>query len=287
MPVQNAWSEILDACLAKQWLTPEASRKAAWLLDHRLHPEQALLGTGLLSLDQFGELVASGVVAPYERGPVDPENIISPRGVIRRLFDEARSRKAHHIRLTEQAPQVVVRFEDHPFEKPVFAFPRRLFSAVIFRLVREAPDRGWSTERHPAGAYEALVLVRIEPAAGRAHPIEWSGHWRDYRTVPRGLLVVMQPDAYVKEKIRRWTPSAETDEGRDVVTFHDPAGAEEEEEISHALLAGLPVIVWTGRDAERSSFVRTAVEAGIPTRVIRGSLTPHGRQWTAYPLPLA
>ena len=286
MPVQCTWSDLLDACQARQWLTAETARKAAWLLESGLHPEQVLLGTGLITLDQFGELVNEGLVVPHDPGacPVT-EGPQTTREVLAMLGRVAKEHHAFQIRCLERADHVTVACDDHPFAQTVATFPRAVLSALIYRLKRSSGDDGWTLSQQTVGTGRVILLTRTSSAPDRTHPLHWTNQWNLFRTLPRGLLVIVRPDAYIREQVRRWTPSEETDEGTNLMRFEDPQTTEDDERISHAILAHVPAIVTTHRPAEEAPWVSHAIQAGIPVRVIRGSLSPHGRQWTAYALP--
>lgn len=60
-------SDLLRLCVAEGWIAPRIKEKVRVLVDHGLHPEQALLGTGLLNVDQYGEGLSRVSGLPFVR----------------------------------------------------------------------------------------------------------------------------------------------------------------------------------------------------------------------------
>jgi hypothetical protein len=58
---------LLATGVKNGWITPSLAAKASALVELGLHPEQALLGTGLLSVDQYGELLSGMMELPFQR----------------------------------------------------------------------------------------------------------------------------------------------------------------------------------------------------------------------------
>ncbi|MBP6945105.1 hypothetical protein KBD61_05305 [Patescibacteria group bacterium] len=60
-------SDLLAVCQGEGWLTPKTVQKTRVLLEHGLHPEQALIGTGLMTPDQYGEALTHMFDIPFTR----------------------------------------------------------------------------------------------------------------------------------------------------------------------------------------------------------------------------
>ncbi len=60
-------SDLLAVCQGEGWLTSKTVQKTRVLLEHGLHPEQALIGTGLITPDQYGEALTHVFDIPYTR----------------------------------------------------------------------------------------------------------------------------------------------------------------------------------------------------------------------------
>ncbi len=60
-------SDLLAVCQGEGWLTPKTAQKTRVLLEHGLHPEQVLIGTGLMTPDQYGEALTHIFDIPFIR----------------------------------------------------------------------------------------------------------------------------------------------------------------------------------------------------------------------------
>lgn len=60
-------SDLLAVCQGEGWITPKTVQKTRILLEHGLHPEQALIGTGLVTPDQYGEALTHLFDIPFAR----------------------------------------------------------------------------------------------------------------------------------------------------------------------------------------------------------------------------
>lgn len=67
-------SDLLAMCQGEGWLTPKTVQKTRILLEHGLHPEQALIGTGLMTPDQYGEVLTHMFDIPFTRRAILPRS---------------------------------------------------------------------------------------------------------------------------------------------------------------------------------------------------------------------
>ncbi len=71
-------SDLLAICQGEGWIVPKAREKARILIEHGVHPEQALIGSGLISPDQYGEALTQLFDIPFVR--VSPSTSSALRG---------------------------------------------------------------------------------------------------------------------------------------------------------------------------------------------------------------
>ncbi len=60
-------ADLLAVCQGEGWLNPKVVQKTRVLIEHGLHPEQALIGTALLTPDQYGEALTHIFDVPFAR----------------------------------------------------------------------------------------------------------------------------------------------------------------------------------------------------------------------------
>lgn len=60
-------SDLLAVCQGEGWLSPTVRPKVQIMIEHGLHPEQALIGTGLVSPEQYGEALSQLFEVPFVR----------------------------------------------------------------------------------------------------------------------------------------------------------------------------------------------------------------------------
>ena len=51
-------SDLLTVCQGEGWLSPTVQGKTQMMIEQGLHPEQALIGTGIVSIEQYGEALS-------------------------------------------------------------------------------------------------------------------------------------------------------------------------------------------------------------------------------------
>lgn len=78
MPSFSWVASLTEAAFLRGWLTRAAQQKVQVLVEQGLHPEQALLGTGLLSVEQYADAAQScWNIAPI-RLDVDAQRVVLP-----------------------------------------------------------------------------------------------------------------------------------------------------------------------------------------------------------------
>lgn len=191
------------------------------------------------------------------------------------LFAFAERNGAFHLRLVGLGGETVV-VPDVGHNEPMLRVPSDLLSALRLRLLRQGSSYGWvvQTKRVPGGWWIRLVRHR-----DRQHPAEWSDRLQRFLTAPKGLLVLVRPDAYLEQHFFHAQPSAQpwrSAAGLQAMRANTHA---EQEVALHTALFGHPVVALS--DAA-NPWWEDAVASGLPVTVLRGHETSHGKAWEGF-----
>lgn len=89
MAVRALLPALLTTALRRGWLSERAATNVQSLVAHGIHPEQALVGTGLLHIDQYAELLSDASGLPFVQVPAES---------IHQLQDEDLHEHLHHTK---------------------------------------------------------------------------------------------------------------------------------------------------------------------------------------------
>lgn len=141
--------------------------------------------------------------------------------------------------------------------------------------------RDWASERMLGMESDWLVLV----ARHDRHPLTSMHAWRAFLQDPKGVLYLVDPDAWLRDRVKRLDAL-----GEHSVLFQgtrpyrcEPLTPAEREVAMHGALAGA-AICWIDEAGESSGHLRQLAGAGIPVTLVRGRATSHGVAWEVYTL---
>ncbi|GEM_PF-3000973 len=245
------------------------------LHSHGLHPAQATVGTGVLSVKEAEEF---GIELP-QFGSVSPS--ADAGRLLRIILRDADLVGAHQVRIIPTGVEADILFDN--------GGERRISSAVLpalsMRAMRVGNRQGWHVQVLSAGVGPALQLVRQRQAGKRLHPADWSSVLESFREAPSGLLVVISPDAYVSrhyltkfsvvDDMKDWR-----EDSGEKPSLYDADRENGRELALHAAIAGKAAVALMAHDTE--DWWEPVVDAGIPVRVIRSRLTQSGPVWEAF-----
>lgn len=196
--------------------------------------------------------------------------------IIQALIQAADEVRSSHVRLVLDGGRV------HAFSESGSAFtleiPGSCLPAMRLRLKKRAPS-GW---RFDSPLPTAAHLSR---AGEWAHPAGWSRAVQAFLRAPSGLLVVTDSDPSLLRQLAAGTvPLEDSGSWRDAFSSSRvaccPADTAAGRELAlQTALAGRPVIA-VGRG--EGDWWSPASEAGIPVHVVRSTVTPRGRAWSAH-----
>lgn len=196
---------------------------------------------------------------------------------------EADRRGAHHVRLVPAGGRVECLFDAGRAQADEPVFSDAVLPVLAMRLQRLGARSGWHFEIHQAGFAPAIHLIRRRSDTKPTHPSDWAQAYRLFRENPEGLLVLIQPDAYlVRHGLLKLKSAAEAGDWRshdDLVP--DVYDADDETGRELALQAAL-----AGRSAVAVGSVGNdwwePVTGTVAVRVLRAHRTPHGLAWEAF-----
>lgn len=110
-------TDLLAVCRAEGLLNAKTEKKVHTLLDQGLHPEQALIGTGLVPVNRYGEVVEQVFGVPFIR-------ISRSSGVSNTLIDPELLSKSRAVLVEHRPKAAIVAFAD-PSDKSAVDFVQR------------------------------------------------------------------------------------------------------------------------------------------------------------------
>lgn len=192
-------ADLLAVCQGEGWLNPKIVQKTRVLIEHGLHPEQALIGTGLLTPDQYGEALTHIFDVPFAR-PVS-----SPRRPARASrIDSVWLAGQRAAVIDESVTKLIVAFADpsdtnalNAVEHAVQAHGWELVPAVtLWSDIRSTQGVPLSTvgsaRRHLQHALEQASTSRIE-IGNDAHG--WHVTHDSVQSLERGVIKVASTSA--------------------------------------------------------------------------------------------
>ena len=333
------WARTLaQAAYERGWLTSSALKKAVLLVEVGLHPEQAYIGTALLSAEQYAAIVEQLWQIRLQRLDVD-------------MYTVRERKDGDFTAITaenEQGDRVLVRTDAWtlPSAAPETGYVVDTFRSDVMRWVRqpgvvdlsmsewleagstveatelrlgvehgrgvvqagveqsylddgcikaeEVPAlqtwfeagygaRAWDVSREPGLESDWLELV----AKHDRHPLAKTQAWRAYLRQPKGVLYIVEPDAWLRRQLASLA-SLEQQQPlfRAAVAYRfAPATAHEREVAVHGALAGAS-ICWIDESGESMTCMRQLAQAGIPVTIVRSRPTLHGTAWEVYSLSI-
>lgn len=281
--------DLLTRAQEHRFLSPTAAQRVLSLLDHGLHLEQGLLGTGLLTREQYRLIFQEATGSTWEplvlRSDAAPEDhwmaIRHAREILRAL-----ERSADGIMHTVTSHTVHFYPSEWSMDqKRHHRVESFVESALLMRLARRARAFGYRVEVFPSQNGQILHLERINQDD---HAREWMSSLQSFLDEPSGILLIRRPDASMEDWIQTHLPSAESTgawrEARQPisVSLSRPHAAEY---IEHAALMEQPmVVIQYERPQEARLNWYDFAEQGIPVRIIQSEMSPAGRAWSSYPL---
>jgi len=248
----------LNACVENGFLTRLAARRAEELCAHGLHLEQALLGTGLLSREEYGSVVEKILALPMSSLPL-PSDFCAPKGFTQEDASNLRvwplEKKGRVWRVgyaeawnEEAHKEMESRAKEHAWEiEPVVI----LFSdwrRVAQERVSEEPSVRSSQEEHPRA---------------------WMQNVHAFFAHPDGALVFVGASEAFHEAKNEWL-AAQTEEDREEAEACLSSTEEGTELALHRTLAGMPTLAC----AKKADAWEALRGTSIPIRIIRSTRFP-------------
>lgn len=141
--------------------------------------------------------------------------------------------------------------------------------------------RDWVSERALGIESDWLVLV----AKHDRHPLASMQAWKAFLQAPKGILYLVDPDAWLRDRVKQLDPLGEHEaffQGAKPYRC-EPLTPIEQEVAMHGALAGA-ALCWIDDSGEATGFLRQLAGAGIPVTLVRGRATQHGTAWEVYRL---
>ncbi len=307
-----AWPRILlEAAHARGFLTRMAKERALLLIEEGLHPEQALLGTGLLTRSQYGELVkvcfqtnilSLDMSETHERSSLRADAWVSKdaslgvpvlRSDVERYFrrhdpldlsvawwlEKLAAHRVTEARIGLEQGQGVVLLGSEQRLEPTLTLSREEVPAVQAWLETGYGSKAWHASREEGLEGDWLTLVSRQ----ENHPLTSRTTWKTWFARPQGMVFVIQPDAWLLHELsqlsvlQQQTPVFDAPRMTRVVSPNE----QERELALHTVFAGCPVC-WVDEDARVLQDARPLAKRGIPVRVIRRRPTCCGSAWELY-----
>lgn len=98
-------SDLLTVCQGEGWLSHAVQAKVQIMMEQGLHPEQALIGTGIVSIEQYGEALSRVFDVPFVRKTAASVRHAS-------LIDEQTLARAHAFVADRDPSSALVAFAD-------------------------------------------------------------------------------------------------------------------------------------------------------------------------------
>lgn len=281
--------DLLTRAQEHRFLSPTAAQRVLSLLDHGLHLEQGLLGTGLLTREQYRLIFQEATGSTWEpfvvRSDMTPEDrwraVRHARDVLRAL--ERSADGTMHTVTSHTVHAYPSEWSRH--EKRHHRVESFVESALLMRLARRARFLGYRVEMFPSGNGHVLHLERVSQ---EDHAREWMASLQSFLDEPTGILLIRCPDMSMENWIQTHLPRAESTgawrEARQPISVNlsEPQAAEY---IEHAALMDQPtVVIQHERPQEARLNWQDFAQQGIPVRVIQSESSPAGRAWSSYPL---
>lgn len=259
--------------VSRGWMSLQNAEKTRLLCELGLHPEQALVGTGMLGADEYEEAMSQMDGPNFSVEAIHELPVIRSSRLLRTILDAADAAETHHVYL-EQGPHGSDVILSHDIrQEPDFSFPSGPFAALRLRLRRTASASGWNVEEREKGNGFTMLLSRSAFDESAPHALDASDVWNSFWQNPQGLLVLQGQNPTWRQVMESPPESAICFEASDAASC---------EEALHAALAGKTVLAHTPPSAE--SWWEAGAEAGIPVRVIAAREHLEGTSWEAHQL---
>lgn len=192
---------MLDGMQAKGLLDTQSRAFASDLLQQGCTLEQALLGTRLVSKQDFIHQLESLGVAQEEYDFVSQRKptyikLRSLNTEIEAVLRQALEKSAYEIVFVPTKHAVRVMFGQSP---EIAELPKAMYPALAMRLRRWSGRLGWEVKDFRTHGHEGIRLIRAVKRAAE-HPAEQSEVLQALRAGEKGLYVFVRPDAYVLEQ---------------------------------------------------------------------------------------
>lgn len=210
--MKSLYPSMLAMALQRGWLTPLAAKRVESLIAEGLHPEQVLVGTGLLSRDRYAECLSEASGLPFVDA-VDAlpwDGVVSDKAVLELL------KRAKMLLFQKEEKQLTVGSANPEFE--VVEAARQALADLSFELnafcIFEAEWRRANPVSMSRQSFAETIhrLMRlIQQTTGDVFTVFESGegvhaHEAAYPSEKQGVLVARLPWIRVSSMLERRLP---------------------------------------------------------------------------------
>lgn len=192
---------MLDGMQAKGLLDGQSRAFAVDLLQQGCTLEQTLLGTGLVTKNEFIDELESLGVAQQEYDFVSQrkprvQKLRSLNTEIESVLRNAVEKRAYEVVFVPTRHAVRVMFGQ---SSDMGELPKAMYPALAMRLRRWGNRLGWEVKDFRTHGHDGIRLIRAAKRASE-HPAEQSEALKALKAGQPGLYVFVRPDAYVVEQ---------------------------------------------------------------------------------------